>query len=64
MTHGGKRAGAGKPRTQLDERRVLVLMAQKVSQREIAERFGVTLGVIKYFARRQAAIKAADSVNN
>jgi hypothetical protein len=49
--HGGKRAGAGKPRTPIDERRVLSLVAQKVPQRTIAERFGVPRHVIQYLLK-------------
>ena len=53
MTLGGKRAGAGKPRTLIDEKRVLALVAQKIPQREIAARFGVGIGVIQYFMKKQ-----------
>jgi transposase len=37
----------------IDERRTLVLHSQGVSMREIAERFGVSLQVIKYFFRKR-----------
>lgn len=53
MTHGGKRAGAGKPRTPIDEKRVLALVSQKIPQRTIAERFGVPRHVIQYFLKTQ-----------
>ena len=47
MTHGGARQGAGRPATQVDKRRVEVLMKEGVSTKAIAERFGVTAAVIK-----------------
>jgi transposase len=37
----------------IDERRTLVLHSQGVSMREIAERFGVSLQVIKYFFKKR-----------
>lgn len=46
--HGGKRAGAGKPRTKLDLNRLNTLLALKVPQHEIARRFGVGIGVIQH----------------
>jgi DNA-binding CsgD family transcriptional regulator len=52
MTHGGARAGAGRPPTKVDEKRLLVLRAQGLSMVAIAERFGVTPTVIKYALRR------------
>jgi len=48
MTHGGKRAGAGRPRSNIDDKRVMVLRSQGVSCPAIALRFGVPLGVIRY----------------
>ena len=54
MTHGGKRPNAGRPLTSIDERRVMVLVGQGVSQQTISLRFGVTLNVIAY---RVAKIK-------
>lgn len=51
--HGGKREGAGKPRTPINERRVLSLVAQGIPQRTIAERFGVPRHVIQYFLKTQ-----------
>jgi transposase len=51
MSMGGKRAGAGRPKTNIDDKRVLVLLGQGFSRREIAERFGVSIGVIQYSVR-------------
>ena len=45
--HGGARKGAGRPATQIDKRRVLVLRGQGLSIRAIAERFEVTNMVIR-----------------
>ena len=47
LTHGGARKGAGRPATQVDKRRVEVLMKEGLSMRVIAERFMVTAAVIK-----------------
>jgi transposase len=46
-THGGARKGAGRPATPIDKRRVFVLREQGLSQKAIAERFGVTATIIK-----------------
>lgn len=48
MTHGGARSGAGRPRANIDDKRVMVLISQGVSRPAIALRFGVPLGVIQY----------------
>lgn len=50
---GGARPGSGRKPTLIDERRVLVLHEQGESMRKIAERFGVSLQVIKYFFRKR-----------
>lgn len=50
---GGARPGSGRKPTPIDERRVLVLHSQGESMREIAERFGVSLQVIKYFFKKR-----------
>jgi transposase len=50
---GGARQGSGRKPTLIDERRTLVLHEQGVSMREIAERFGVSLQVIKYFFKKR-----------
>jgi len=50
---GGARPGSGRKPTLIDERRALSLHKQGVSMREIAERFGVSLQVIKYFFKKR-----------
>jgi len=50
---GGERPGSGRKPTLIDARRALVLREQGESMREIAERFGVSLQVIKYFFKKQ-----------
>ena len=50
---GGARPGSGRKPTLIDERRVLVLHNQGESMREIAERFNVSLQVIKYFFKKR-----------
>jgi transposase len=50
---GGARQGSGRKPTLIDERRTLVLHEQGVSMREIAERFNVSLQVIKYFFKKR-----------
>lgn len=50
---GGARPGSGRKPTLIDERRALVLRKQGESMREIAERFGVSIEVIRYFFKKQ-----------
>jgi len=50
---GGARPGSGRKPTLIDARRALVLREQGESMREIAERFGVSLQVIKYFFKKR-----------
>lgn len=50
---GGARPGSGRKPTLIDERRALSLYKQGVSMKEIAERFGVSHEVIKYFFRKR-----------
>ena len=50
---GGARPGSGRKPTLIDERRALVLHSQGESMREIAERFNVSLQVIKYFFKKR-----------
>jgi len=58
---GGARPGSGRKPTMIDERRVLVLREQRESMREIAERFNVSLQVIKYFFKKR---RKANANNN
>jgi len=48
MTHGGARKGAGRPKTAIDERRLLVLRSEGFTMSDIAKRFGVSQHIIKY----------------
>ena len=50
---GGARPGSGRKPTLIDERRALVLHEQCESMRKIAERFNVSLQVIKYFFKKR-----------
>jgi transposase len=50
---GGARPGSGRKPTLIDERRVLVLREQGESMQKIAERFNVSLQVIKYFFKKR-----------
>jgi hypothetical protein len=54
---GGARPGSGRKPTLIDERRALSLHKQGVSMREIAERFGVNIQVIKYFFKKQRRLE-------
>jgi transposase len=58
---GGARPGSGRKPTMIDERRTLVLHSQGVSMREIAERFSVSIQVIKYFFKKR---RKANANNN
>lgn len=51
-THGGIHKGAGRPRTKIDERRMVVLRGQGMTIKAIAERFGVTQMTIRYALQR------------
>jgi transposase len=57
---GGARPGSGRKPTLIDERRTLVLHEQGVSMREIAERFSVSIQVIKYFFKKRRKANAND----
>ena len=50
---GGARPGSGRKPTPIDERRALVLHEQGESMRKIAERFNVSIQVIKYFFKKR-----------
>jgi transposase len=54
---GGARVGSGRKPTLIDERRALSLHKQGVSMREIAERFGVNIHVIRYFFKKQRRLE-------
>ena len=51
---GGKRPGAGRPATPLDEKRMMTLIDRGVTGRDIAKAFGVIPSVI---ARRVVKIR-------
>lgn len=53
MTHGGKRAGAGRPPRDLSASRVYALHDAGVSAREIARRFGVSHSIINRVIKRR-----------
>ena len=57
---GGARPGSGRKPTLIDERRALVLRKQGESMREIAERFGVSIEVIRYFFKKQMRLANAN----
>ena len=46
--HGGARNGAGRPQTNIDTRRMLVLREQGVAMKDIAGRFGVSVWIVRY----------------
>jgi orotate phosphoribosyltransferase-like protein len=48
IKHGGARKGAGRPQTQIDIRRILSLKDQGFSMNQIAQRFSVSLHIIRY----------------
>ena len=50
---GGARPGSGRKPTLIDGPRALSLHKQGVSMREIAERFNVSIQVIKYFFKKR-----------
>lgn len=47
MISGGKRPGAGRKPTNIDEKRMMFLVSQGFTQREIAQRFAVPVHVIQ-----------------
>jgi transposase len=50
---GGARPGSGRKPTLIDERRALSLHKQGESMQKIADRFGVSIEVIKYFFKKR-----------
>jgi len=56
---GGARPGSGRKPTLIDERRALVLREQGESMQKIAERFDVSLQVIKYFFKKRKRLTNA-----
>jgi transposase len=54
---GGARAGSGRKRANIDERRVMVLREQGLSMRAIALRMGVTTATIQWFLNHHAEKK-------
>jgi transposase len=57
MTHGGKRAGAGRPPKDISASRVYSLYDAGVNQKEIARRFNVSAPVISRLIKAYRAIK-------
>lgn len=55
VTHGGKREGSGKPRANLNERRVMVLVSEGLTRKEIAERMGCGIGCVVGVINRSKA---------
>lgn len=51
--HGGARPGAGRPGINVNVRRVMALVAEGFTQREIGERFGVGYWVIRRIVRQE-----------
>lgn len=58
---GGKRPGAGRPATPLDEKRIATLHAQGMNFSEIGRRFGIAQHIIK---RRIHKLKAQRVIND
>ena len=52
-TKGGARLGSGRKPTPISESRATTLWNQGVSKKEIAKRFGVDYGVIRYFFKKK-----------
>ena len=55
MTHGGKRAGAGRPPKDISVSRVYTLHDAGVNQKEIARRFNVSHTVISRLIKKRNA---------
>ena len=52
-TRGGARPGSGRKPTPISEFRAITLWSQGVTKKEIAKRFGVDYGVIRYFFKKK-----------
>ena len=52
-TKGGARPGSGRKPTLISESRAITLWSQGVTKKEIAKRFGVDYGVIRYFFKKK-----------
>jgi predicted DNA-binding protein YlxM (UPF0122 family) len=62
MTHGGKRAGAGRPPKDISVSRVYSLYDSGVDMKEIARRFNVSAPVIsRLIKKRNAKLQNLDS---
>jgi Mor family transcriptional regulator len=55
MTHGGKRAGAGRPPKDISASRVYSLYDSGVNMKEIARRFNVSAPVIQRLIKKRNA---------
>jgi transposase len=58
MTHGGKRLGAGRKPTNIDEKRMMLLIGRGMLQKDIASAFGVPSHVIRERVKKLASIAA------
>jgi transposase len=52
-TKGGARPGSGRKPTPISESRAITLWNEGVTKKEIAKRFGVDYGVIRYFFKKK-----------
>ena len=52
-TKGGARPGSGRKPTPISESRAITLWNDGVTKKEIAKRFGVDFGVIRYFFKKK-----------
>jgi Mor family transcriptional regulator len=57
MTHGGKRAGAGRPPKDISASRVYSLYDSGVNMKEIARRFNVSAPVIHRLIKAYRVVK-------
>lgn len=55
---GGARAGSGRKPANIDTRRMMCLLNQGVTKKEIASRFGVTYEAIKYAVSKVKSAQA------